>query len=179
MKKSIALLVIISCFAADPARGSAPESARTLVNAAVAGAHESGKAVLIVFRASWCGWCKRLENALESSGIRKIIDEHFVVVKLNVFERGDKVQTIENPGARTIVAEYGGEKSGLPFLVFLDAKGSMIANSNVMPDNQNIGYPGSEEEIAAFLKLLKKAAPQMSGAQEAAISDYLTRNAPR
>jgi hypothetical protein len=54
----------------------------------------------------------------------------------------------------------------------------MIANSNVMPKKQNIGYPGSQEEIAAFVKLLQKTAPHMTSKQRDVILNYFKRHAP-
>jgi hypothetical protein len=97
---------------------------------------------------------------------------------IDVKERGDKIQTHENPGGQKILTDFGWTESGLPFIVFLNKKGKMIANSNVMPKNQNIGYPGSKEEIAAFIKLLKQTAPQMTDKQRTVISKYLEKNAP-
>ena len=75
--------------------------------------------------------------------------------------------------------KWGGEKSGLPFFVFLDATGKKVADSNVMPKNQNIGYPGAPEEIEAFMGLLKRAAPKMSPADAETINVYLKENAPK
>jgi hypothetical protein len=63
--------------------------------------------------------------------------------------------------------------------VFLNGKGKMIANSNVMPEDQNIGYPGTDEEISAFIRLLKKTAPHISGKQLTAVSKHLKINAPK
>ena len=76
------------------------------------------------------------------------------------------------------MTDLGGEKSGLPFYAFIDAKGKKVADSNVMPKDQNIGYPGSQEEIVAFEKLLKKTAPLMSVGQRATIVAYFQKNAP-
>jgi hypothetical protein len=119
-----------------------------------------------------------LDTTLESTSVKKIIEKHYVVTRLDVLERGDKKQTHENPGGTEILNKFGGENSGLPFLAFLNADGKMIANSNVMPGDQNIGYPGAKEEISAFIKLLKKTARRMTGKQTAIISDYLIKNAP-
>ena len=119
MKKSIVLCI---CLATNFAWGTTPDSAQTLVKNAVAKAQGSEKRVLVIFRATWCKWCTRLEKAFENPEINKIIDDHFIMATLNVFERGDKVQTYENPGAREIIANFGDKDSGLPFLAFLDAK---------------------------------------------------------
>jgi hypothetical protein len=48
-----------------------------------------------------------------------------------------------------------------------------------MPNNQNIGYPGSKEEVAAFIKLLKQTALYMTDKQREVISEYLEKNEPQ
>ena len=75
-----------------------------------------------------------------------------------------------------MMKELGGEKSGLPFTVFLDGKGKKIADSNVMPKDQNIGYPNTKEEIAEFDKLLKKTAKHMTNDQRGLVIGYLKKH---
>lgn len=99
------------------------------------------------------------------------------MLSLDVMESGDK-KALENPGGTKFMADMGGAKSGLPFVVFLDKSGKKIADSNVLPGNSNIGYPAAPAEIAAFGKLLAKAAPRMSAAERAKITDYLKTHAP-
>ena len=69
--------------------------------------------------------------------------------------------------------ELGGEKSGLPFYAVLDASGKKLADSNVMPGNSNIGFPGSPEEIAAFDGILKQTAPRMTDRERALVTKHL------
>jgi thioredoxin-related protein len=182
MRSTVFLLSIFLLFIAYPlfCQNTQPDSAQAILKAAVTEAKSSNKNVFLIFHATWCNWCKRLETALEAPEIKKLIDDNYIVVKLDVLEREEKIQINENPGASKVLAEFGwDDKSGIPFMVFLDRKGKMIANSNVMPKKQNIGYPGSKEEITAFVKLLKKTAPHMTGRQRAVISDYLKKNAPK
>jgi uncharacterized protein YyaL (SSP411 family) len=169
------LLVIVSALS----QTGKPDSAQNILKAAVAEARSSKKNVFLMFHATWCVWCKKLETSLDNPEIKTLIDKNYVVAKIDLKERGDKIQTHENPGGQKILADFGGTQSGLPFIVFLNKKGKMIANSNVMPKNQNIGYPGSKEEIAAFIKLLKQTAPQMTDKQRTVISKYLEKNAPQ
>ena len=72
--------------------------------------------------------------------------------------------------------QWGGAKAGLPFFVFLDAKGGKIADSNGMPDGSNIGYPGNPKEVDAFGAVLIKAAPRMSTSERAAILDFIAKH---
>ncbi len=73
----------------------------------------------------------------------------------------------------------GGAKSRLPLYAFYDGNGQRLANSNIMPNNQNIGYPGSPEEIAAFERLLQQTVTRMTEEQRGQIVAYLKQNAPR
>jgi thioredoxin-related protein len=181
MKKTLILLSLLFFLDSVPAFSQAgkPESAQNIIKAAMVEARSSKKNVFLIFHATWCGWCKRLETALDSTEIKPIIDKYFVVTRLDVKERGEKIQTHENPGAQKMLAYYGGKSSGLPFLVFFNKKGTMIANSNVMPKKQNIGYPGAKEEINAFVKLLKRSAPRLTQKERKIISQYLEKHAPK
>lgn len=86
------------------------------------------------------------------------------MVHLDVMENGEKVNTAENPGGRKMMADLGGEKSGLPFFAIVDARGKKLGDSNAV-EGKNIGYPATAQEIAAFVKLLKTTAPHLSQAE--------------
>lgn len=171
-------LMVLVC--AVPALGGAgkPQPAQTVLDDALKTAKASHKNVLVIFHASWCGWCRRLNTMLSQPDIAKIFNANYVRVDLDVLENKDKKDILENPGGQKIMADLGGEKSGLPFYAFLDEKGKKIADSNVMPKNQNIGYPGAPDEIVAFAKLLEKSAPKMSAADREVVVAYLKKNAP-
>ena len=48
-----------------------------------------------------------------------------------------------------------------------------------MPKNQNIGYPASKSEIAAFANLLKKSSHKLTNKQLTAVKNYLKKFAPK
>jgi thiol:disulfide interchange protein len=181
VKKTVALLILSMILIAPSMLGQTikPDSAQAILKTAVTEARSSNKNVMLIFHATWCGWCKRLEAALNDTAIKPLIDKNYVVTMLDVKERGDKIQTNENPGGRALLSGFGGDTAGLPFIVFLNEKGGMIANSNVMPKEQNIGYPGSKEEIAAFVKLIKKTAPRMTRKKLVLIQKYFELHAPK
>jgi len=85
-------------------------------------------------------------------------------VTLDVMESTQKKE-LENPGGMELMTKWGGAQSGLPFFVILDAKGNKIADSNIMPGNKNVGYPGTPEEVAVFDALLQKVARRMTADQ--------------
>lgn len=179
-RKTVSILLLSILFITISLLGQTvkPDSAQTILKVAITEAQSSKKNVFLIFHATWCGWCKRLETALNDLEIKTLIDKNYIVTFLDVKERGEKIQTYENSGGKEILANFGGTESGLPFMVFLNKRGEMIANSNVMPKKQNIGYPGSKEEIATFVKLLKKTAPRMTNKQRDVIKYYFELHAP-
>lgn len=179
--KTISLFILSMLIIASSMLGQTvkPDSAQTILNAAIIKAQSSQKNVLLVFHATWCGWCKRLESAFNDTTIKPLIDNNYIIAMLDVKERGDKIQTHENPCGQKFLSDFGGNNAGLPFIVFLNGKGKMIANSNVMPKKQNIGYPGTREEIAAFVNLLKKTALHMTSKQCDVIQNYFELHAPK
>ena len=185
-----ALLIAVSLIALSPvvpARAQdapkvakpAPASAASLLTAAQKRARASNKQVLVVFHASWCGWCKKLDATLLSDPqMAKLLGAQYEIVHLDVMENGTK-KSLENPGGDALLKRLGGEKAGLPFYAVLNTSGVKQGDSLRMPENQNIGYPGSPEEIAAFVGLLKSTAPRMTEADRDTITAHLTRNAPK
>ena len=68
-----------------------------------------------------------------------------------------KNKNLENPGSLDLLKKYDGDKAGLPFWLILDNNLALITDSN---DNngQNLGAPGSAEEVEVFLEKIKKSA---------------------
>ncbi len=151
-----------------------PARADVLVSAALKTAAAEHKVVLIEFGASWCTWCKSFDAFVHAPEVASIIASNYLVLNLTVHERDDR-KALENPGGEDAMNTWGGEKSGLPFYVFLDQAGKKIADSNAMPDGTNVGFPGNAKELQVFLSLLDKTAPHVNKGERAKIVDYLNR----
>jgi thiol:disulfide interchange protein len=153
-------------------------SAEAVMTAALKTAKADGRVVLIEFGASWCSWCTRFNAFVNSPDVSNIVAANYVVVNLTVQETAAK-KALENPGAEALMDRWGGANSGLPFYVFLDGSGRKIADSNVMPDGSNLGFPGNPKEQDLFVALLDRTAPKLTPAHRTRVVDYLTRTVPR
>jgi len=154
-----ALFMLIGSAAA--AQTTMPASEAVLKDA-FAQAGKENKKVLLMFHASWCGWCKKMDASLNDPACKKMFDDNYVIAHLDVMEQPAKAN-LENPGSLAVMTKYGGEKSGLPFWLVLDNKGNVLANSLMPKDGavtgtpeDNVGCPASEKEVAYFDKILKK-----------------------
>jgi len=165
-------MALVQMSSSSPALAATPSS-DSVVAGAVARAKAEGKAVLVEFGASWCVWCRRFEAFVNAPASGDIVRKQFVIVNLTVQERDDK-KALENPGADRAMVQWGGKEAGLPFYVFLDSDGTKIADSNAMPNGTNVGFPGNPEEVAVFVGMIGKAAPNLSRADRQTLSDVLT-----
>lgn len=152
-----ALLFFATSYAQEPAK-----SADVILKAATKQAAKEKKKVFVIFHASWCGWCHKLDTAMNDASCKKLFNDNYVTCHLTVLEN-DKNKALENPGAMDYLKKNGGDQQGIPFWLVLDQDGKVLADSQIRPDGaplttpgQNIGYPGSTEEIAAFQKVLRK-----------------------
>lgn len=158
-----------------------PQAAGKVIDDARALAASEGKSVMIVFHASWCGWCKKFEASVNDPSCKDFFNKHFVISYLDILERGDK-KNLENPGAEEIFNKYGGNGGGIPFFLIFDGKGTLLADSRVKTAGagvdkppQNIGCPATNEEITAFINILEKAT-RISSKDKTAIKERFIKN---
>ena len=179
MKTTISLVcALVTCIGtgAFAQNTTKPAPATQILASAQKRAAKEKKAVFVVFHASWCGWCHRLEDSINKPPFKKLFADNYVIVSLDVREHGDK-KVLENPGADKVMADLGGTDAGLPFYAFTDARGTRLASSLALPASggkmANIGYPTTPAEIAAFDSLLRKTAPKMNAKARQSYLDYL------
>lgn len=134
-----------------------PIAADSVLKEASQVAAKENKNVFIIFHASWCGWCHRMDSIMNNQAVKKFFDDHYVVRHLVVFETGQH-KDLENPGAVELLKKYNAEKQGIPFWLIYDPRGNLLADSQSKP-GENTGCPATREEVDHFLKVLKKTSP--------------------
>lgn len=154
----------------------APLPAPALMMGAMKTAQAEHKVIWVLFSASWCDPCKKLENLILTSDVKSILAAHYVSLKLIVSESADR-RALENPNANILMTKFDSRSIVPPFSAFMDGGGRMIANSRGMPNGGEIGYPSTPERIQAFMALLQKTAPRMTADERAKVSEYLTKAA--
>jgi len=166
--------------AAAQAPAVAPKDADVLIKDALADAKKSGRVVFVRFTATWCGWCRLMEKTLDEPAVRERFDKQFVVVTLDVLEQGPK-KPFENPNGEKWLNSLGGAGGGIPFFATLDAKGTKLIDSNLMPtgQNKNLGCPATDEEVKLFGDYLDKSGKKLSASDKQFILGRFKANAPK
>jgi Highly conserved protein containing a thioredoxin domain len=158
-----------------------PLSADQIMQEAMQQAAKEKKNVFIIFHASWCGWCRKMDSSISDKDCKKFFDKNYVIRHLVVNESADK-KNLENPGAYQFRAKYNGEDLGLPSWLIFDEDGKLLADSQMRPSGtdistqgENIGCPATEKEVAYFIMLLKKTS-RLDALQQAAIERRFRQN---
>jgi thiol-disulfide isomerase/thioredoxin len=181
-KQLLTLALIITATAVSLAQTIMPASQDVLAKA-YAEAGKQHKNVILIFHASWCGWCKKMEASLNDPSCKKMFDDNYVITTLDVMEQPAKA-SLENPGSLDVLKQYKGEKSGLPFWVVLTPGGKLLGDSQLRPEGASldtpgdgIGCPAEEKEIAYFTSLLKKTS-KLNDEELAVIGKRFALNKP-
>ncbi len=136
--------------------GQEIKTTEQILKAACEKAGKENKNVFVKFRASWCGWCKKMEASMNDVTTKKYFDDNYVTVNLTVQENPAN-KMLETPGAFSYMQTLKANTAGLPFFVILDKKGKVLGDSFV--NNQNLGCPAQPDEVASFISLVKKTSP--------------------
>ncbi|MFT6826222.1 MAG: thiol-disulfide isomerase/thioredoxin [Patiriisocius sp.] len=150
MKKILILALVMLCITSI----SAQENAEKLLSEALETAAKQNKHVFIKFSASWCGWCKLMDENMNSKTTKAFFETSYETIELVVLEAKDKKE-LETPGGMELLKKYNGIKSGLPFWVILNSEGVLVEDS-FNANGQNLGCPASKEEVTVFIKKLKQ-----------------------
>src|SRR5690242_9207413 len=113
MKKYLGLILFLFAFKIINAQPS-PASADEILKEACQQAAKEKKNVFIMFHASWCVWCHRMDSSMNDPTCKKFFDDNYVIRHLVVDESKDK-KNLENPGANEMRNKYGGDNQGIPY----------------------------------------------------------------
>ena len=153
----LSLFISIASLLAQKTHSSAEE----VMKEAFASAKAQNKKVLVMFHASWCGWCHKMDTSLNDPSVKKFFDDNFVISHLVVFESKGK-ENLENPGALEMLTKHEGKDQGIPFWLIFDQDEKLLADSrmkatvNGVEKLQNTGCPATKEEVEYFIGVLKK-----------------------
>ena len=138
-----------------------PQSADVIMKDAYQQAARENKNVIVMFHASWCIWCHKMDSSLLDPSCRKFFNDNYVIKHIVVAESKDK-KSLETPGGEEMRVKYKAEEQGIPFWLILDKNGKLLADSKIRPEGagfdtegDNAGCPASETEVSYFLRVLK------------------------
>jgi thiol-disulfide isomerase/thioredoxin len=155
---AIAALLLVT---ASAQTSVSPEPVDIILKKAYQQAKKENKKVLVMFHASWCGWCHRMDSSINDPACKKIFADNYVITHLVIDEYGDK-KIWENPGSYEFRKQYHGEGQGIPFWLIFDSKGKLMADSKIRTGNDgpeggmNVGCPARVNEVNFFIEVLKK-----------------------
>lgn len=156
------LSMMVALFPAATRAQTSPDSAAIVMKDACTQASAANKKVFVLFHASWCGWCRRMDSLMGDAVCKDLFDRYYVIRHLTILESPDK-KDLENPGALDLYLKYAGSKNeGIPFWLIIDGDGTILADSRIKPDGAapgssgaNTGCPDKPDEVAYFVKVLE------------------------
>ncbi len=137
------------------------QSAQTIIKEAKKEAAKNDKNIFVIFHASWCIWCHRMDTAMNDQTVKSFFDNNYVIKHLTVYERGEK-EKLNTPGANKLMAKYGGDDNqGIPYWIILDKNGKLLADSRLHSNDgrltgSNVGCPAKQDEVDYFIKVVQK-----------------------
>ncbi len=156
MMKSLTTLILLTIIGTT-AYCQVPD-ASTVISRAQSEAQHQEKNVFVIFHASWCGWCHKMDSAMNDPKVSSYFKDNYVVTHLTVLESPQK-KDLENPGADKLLAAYHGDKGGIPFWYITDKNGKLLADSRMDKADgtkgDNVGCPAKADEVEYFMKVLK------------------------
>ncbi len=152
MKKSLLAILLLAFTSTLFAQQAAP--AEDILGPALYRAKQEKKNVMVIFHASWCGWCKKMDASLSDPTIKKYIDDYYVITHITVQESDGK-KNLENPGGEALLQSYRAGSHGLPFFAIVDGNNKLLADS--YGKDGNLGCPATKEEVDDFIKILSKS----------------------
>jgi len=172
MLKPICYILFLALLATNGEAQTLP--AEKIMQAAYAKASAEHKNVFLIFHASWCGWCHKMDKSMNDPSCKKFFDDNFVITHLVVKESKGK-EHLENPGGIEMMRKYKADTLGIPFWIIFNADGKEVADSRRPPLMENVGCPAKAEEVDYFIDILKNIS-SLSKNDEEAIKTTFKKN---
>ncbi|MBS1706851.1 MAG: thioredoxin family protein [Armatimonadetes bacterium] len=169
--------MVISLVATLLVAHAAP-TADAVITSAMKQAAKGDKGIVVIFHASWCGWCHRLDDVLNQPKVKASLDKKFVITHLDGGEQADK-KDLENAGWATYADKWEANNQGWPFMVFLNSKGKKVGDSRVGEKKQNFGFPTEPAEYDFLKAGMKAANPKFTDKEFGPLLDALKAAKPK
>lgn len=147
-------IIVFFTFIHFQASAQQARSSDDILKQAYANAARENKNVFVIFTASWCIWCHKMDKSLKDPSVKAYFDRSYVIEHLVVKESPDK-KMLENPGAHNLLKNYGGDELGIPFWLVFDKNGKLLADAQINP-GENSGCPATQKEVDYFIEVLKQ-----------------------
>lgn len=138
-----------------------PASAKDILREACQQAAKENKNVFVMFHASWCVWCHRMDTSMNDASCKKFFDDNYVIRHM-VVDEAEVKKNLETPGAAEMKTKFNGDGQGIPFWLVFDKDGNLLADSKMRKEGEgpekgdNAGCPATEKEVDFFVEVLKK-----------------------
>ena len=92
MVNKMLLLLITGCLSVISFAQTAPPAAGEILQQAFGKAKAENKNVFIIFHASWCSWCHKMDSAINDPVRKSFFENNYVIRHLTLLESHDKKQ---------------------------------------------------------------------------------------
>jgi thioredoxin family protein len=160
---------------------NAQTSAETIIKKACKEAAAQNKNVFIIFHASWCIWCHKLDSSINDASCKKFFSDNYVIKHITAFETDDK-KNLNNPGGIEFLTAHHAADQGIPAWFIFDSNGNLLADSQLRKngagfnvEGSNIGCPANETEIKYFISVLQETS-HITDEEKSAVTKRFSKN---
>ncbi|MBS1744764.1 MAG: thioredoxin family protein [Bacteroidetes bacterium] len=157
-------------------------TANEIIKQSCVDAGRQHKNVFVIFHASWCGWCRKMDSSINDASCKKYFHDNYVFTHLTVFETEDKA-SLNTPGGKEFLTAHHAADQGIPAWFIFDKDGNLLADSQLRKpgestdsEGSNVGCPANETEIDYFINVLKKTS-KMTNKDIVAVKTRFAKNA--
>ena len=180
MKRLIILSIALNAYISSNAQAELA-STEAIIKQACKEAGEQRKNAFIIFHASWCIWCHKLDSSMNDASCKNLFNNNYVIKHITVFETDNK-KKLNNPGGEAFLKTHYANDQGIPAWFIFDSSGNLLADSQLRPpgsklntEGSNVGCPANETEINYFMHVLENTS-QISNEEKEAVKKRFAKN---